>query len=87
MFFATTFLTGMGFSVLLPESFNTYFITLNAIEVNVPGIVGIILGGLVATSTFRASLTSKTGKLYRPKENNENHKQQLEQDKNTNLPE
>lgn len=35
---------------------------------NIASLAGFIVGGLVATQTFRASLRAKTGKLYKEEE-------------------
>ena len=63
MFVVTWFLSSMLIAVVW--SYSRKEITIGSLTTNIASFIGLIIAGLVATQTFRASLNSKTGKLYR----------------------
>lgn len=65
MFVLTWFLSSMLIAIVWPYSRNE--IAIGSLTTNIAGLIGLILAGLVATQTFRASLNSKTGRLYKKK--------------------
>ena len=67
MFILTWLLVAIPLAVLIP--YTQKQIVFEYMVTNIASLAGFILGGLVATQTFRASLKAKTGKLY--KEENE----------------
>ena len=58
-------LMGIVFAWVFPKDWWQITINLGLLSANLPSMIAIILGGLAATATFRASLNAKTGKLYR----------------------
>ena len=71
MFIAIWFVLGFAFSTLMPVSWSGIIIKIGPLITNIPNLVAMVLGGGVATYTFRASLNAKSFKLYRNKDSNE----------------
>lgn len=68
--FAMTFLIStLLISLVWPYSRTE--ITVGALTTNIAGLTGLVIAALAATHTFRASLKSKTGRLYRKKKEKE----------------
>lgn len=65
MFVVTWFLSSMLIAILW--SYSRKEITIGSLTINIAGFIGLTIAGLVATQTFRASLNSKTGRLFRKK--------------------
>lgn len=72
MFVMTWLLVAIPLAVLIP--YTQKQIVVEYMVTNIASLVGFILGGLVATQTFRASLKAKTGKLYREEEEDDSEK-------------
>jgi uncharacterized protein YacL len=65
MFVVTWFISSL--LIALVWSYSRTEITIGSLTTNIAGLIGLIIAGLVATHTFRASLNAKTGKLYKKK--------------------
>ena len=65
IFVATWFLSSIFIAVVWPYSRSE--ITIGYLTANIAVYIGLIIAGLAAYHTFRASLNSKTGILYRKK--------------------
>jgi len=63
MFVLTWLLVAIPLAVLIP--YTQKQIVFQYLVTNIASLAGFIVGGLVATQTFRASLKAKTGKLYK----------------------
>lgn len=63
MFVMTWLLVAVPLAVWVP--YTQKQIVFEYLVTNIASLAGFIVGGLVATQTFRASLKAKTGKLYR----------------------
>lgn len=68
MFVMTWLLVAVPLAVWVP--YTQKQIVFEYLETNIASLAGFIVGGLVATQTFRASLKARTGKLYREEEEN-----------------
>ncbi|MBC8481466.1 MAG: hypothetical protein H8D47_02220 [Planctomycetes bacterium] len=71
MFAAIWFVLGFTFSVVMPVSWSNIIIKMGPVVTNIPYLAAMVLGGGVATYTFRASLHAKSFKLYKNKDSNE----------------
>jgi hypothetical protein len=67
MFLATTLLSGVVLIAVLPLNWRGPVIQVGLLSANLPSLLAMLLGSITATYTFKASLHSKTGKLYRKK--------------------
>ena len=65
MFIVTWFLSSM--LIAFVWSYSRKETTIGSLTTNIAGLIGLIIASLVATQTFRASLNSNTGRLYRKK--------------------
>jgi membrane associated rhomboid family serine protease len=63
MFVMTWLLVAILLAVWVP--YTQKQIVFEYLVTNIASLTGFIVGGLVATQTFRASLKARTGKLYR----------------------
>lgn len=70
MFVFTWFLSGMLIVLVLP--FSRKEIVIGSLTTNIAGLIALIIAGLVATQTYRASLNAKTGRLYKKKSKEQN---------------
>jgi hypothetical protein len=59
----TFFLTTLLFVLIWPYSRTE--VSIGALTTNIAGVLGLIMGSLASAHTFKASLKSKTGKLYK----------------------
>lgn len=75
MFLLTWLLVAIPLAVLVP--YTQKQIVFEYLITNIASLVGFIVGGLVATQTFRASLKAKTGKLYREDQEDGSEKENL----------
>ena len=75
MFIMTWLLVAIPLAVLIPYTQKP--IVFEYLITNIASLAGFILGGLVATQTFRASLKAKTGKLYREEDDNPLYKKKF----------
>ncbi len=73
MFVFTWLLVAVPLAVWVPVTQQQ--IVFEYLVTNIASLVGFIIGGLVATQTFRASLKAKTGKLYREEDVTHKEKQ------------
>ncbi|MBN1392389.1 MAG: hypothetical protein JW947_06250 [Sedimentisphaerales bacterium] len=65
IFFAAWFILGFFFAAVLPISWFDIEIQIGSLTANIPSLLSIVGASIAATSTFKASLSAKTGKLYR----------------------
>ena len=72
IFFAVFLLLGLGLAAVVPAKWFDVYINLGLLEANIPSLISGIISAIAATYTFKASLHSKTGVLYRKKSNKEN---------------
>jgi len=64
VFVGVWLIAGLILCVVLPQSLVAAEVGIGWLRGNVPSVIGMVLGGLAATHTFKASLNAKTGKLY-----------------------
>jgi hypothetical protein len=67
IFAAVFLLLGLGLSFVMPSKWFDIVINPGLLKANIPSILSAILAAVAATYTFKASLHSKTGRLYRKK--------------------
>ena len=69
MFVVTWFISSM--LIALVWVYSRTEISIGSLTTNIASFLALIIAGLVAIHTFRASLNSKTGKLYKKKDEGE----------------
>lgn len=67
IFLGVSFLAGLILLSVIPPAWTQVGVQIGLLRANIASLISIIFGGIVATYTFRASLSSKTGRLYRKK--------------------
>jgi hypothetical protein len=65
MFAATWLLSGLILLWVLPREWSQVEVAVGELQGNLASVLALLPAGLVATHTFRASLKTKTGRLYR----------------------
>jgi formate hydrogenlyase subunit 4 len=74
MFVMTWLLVAVPLAVWVP--YTQKQIVFEYLVTNIASLVGFVVGGLVATQTFRASLKARTGKLYREEKDSVSNEKQ-----------
>jgi hypothetical protein len=67
MFVLSFVIIGLILNIILPEKLYDVKINLYLLKANIISFISLIIGGIIATATFKASLNAKTGRLYRKK--------------------
>ncbi|MHC4315484.1 MAG: hypothetical protein ACYSW3_23820 [Planctomycetota bacterium] len=70
IFLGVWFLSGLILAFILPLRWWKIEFGIGLAHGNIPSILAGILGAVAASHTFKASLSAKTGKLYRRKRTN-----------------
>jgi hypothetical protein len=71
MFVCVGFLFGILLALICPKAWFGIELNLGLLSTNLPTLIAIVIAGLVATHTLRASLQGKTFRLYKKKSNKE----------------
>ena len=67
IFVCVVFLSGILLSWICPKAWFEIELNLGLLSTNVPSLIAIVIAGVAATHTFRASLRAKTFRLDKRK--------------------
>lgn len=73
MFICVGILIGILLALICPKDWFDIVLNLGILSANVPSIIAAVIASIAATHTFRASLRSKSFKLYRRKINKQDN--------------
>ena len=65
-------LSGILLALICPKAWFEIELNLGLLSANIPSLITIVIAGVAATHTFRASLRAKTFKLYKRKSDEKN---------------
>jgi hypothetical protein len=69
IFVCVGILSGILLALVCPKSWFGIELNLGLLSTNFPSLIAIVIAGVAATHTFRASLHGKTFRLYKSKRN------------------
>lgn len=86
IFVCVILLSGPLLALICPKAWFEIEINTGLLSTNVPSLMALVIAGLAATHTFRASLRAKTFRLYKKqselKESTKNQTEENEKQKN-----